>query len=59
MNIFILDLDVAKCAEYHTNSHILKMAVETSQLLSTAHRLLDGEQYVGVSKSGRKAKGGN
>ena len=56
MNMFILDLDVTKCAEYHANSHILKMVVETSQLLSTAHRLLDGEQYVGVSTSGRKAK---
>ena len=36
--------------------HVVKMILETAQLLSTAHRLLDGEEYVGQSKSGRKAK---
>lgn len=56
MNIFILDLDVTKCAEYHVDKHTVKMITELSQILSTAHRLLDGEQYVGLSKSGRKAK---
>jgi hypothetical protein len=28
------------------DKHIVKMVLETSQLLSTAHRLLDGEEYV-------------
>jgi len=36
--------------------HVVKMLVESAQLLSTAHRLLDGVQYNGTSKSGRKAK---
>jgi hypothetical protein len=32
------------------------MILETAQLLSTAHRVLDGEEYVGQSQSGRRAK---
>ena len=36
MNIFILDLDVDKCAEYHCDKHIVKMIIETAQILSTA-----------------------
>lgn len=31
------------------------MILEYAQLLSTAHRILDGVEYVGKSKSGRKA----
>ncbi len=36
MNIFILDTDVDKIAEYHCDSHIVKMPLETAQLLSTS-----------------------
>jgi len=36
MNIFILDLDVDKCAEYHCDKHSVKMILETAQILSTA-----------------------
>jgi len=36
--------------------HVVKMILETAQLLSTAHRVLDGEEYEGQSQSGRKAK---
>jgi hypothetical protein len=56
MNIFVLDLDHKKCAEYHVDKHVVKMQLELAQLLSTAHRLLDGELYQGFSQSGRKAK---
>jgi hypothetical protein len=38
------------------DKHVVKMILETAQLLSTAHRLLDGEEYVGQSTSGRKAR---
>lgn len=38
----------------HCNKHVVKMVLETAQLLSTAHRLLDGARAAGVSKSGRK-----
>jgi hypothetical protein len=38
----------------HNNSHCVKMILEYAQLLSTAHRVLDGTITVGVSKTGRK-----
>ena len=56
MNIFYLDHDPELCAQYHTNKHIVKMSTEYMQLLSVAHRVLDGEQKQVLSKSGRKIK---
>ena len=56
MNIFYLDKSPQQCAEWMVDKHIVKMVLETAQLLSTAHRILDGVEYVGESKSGRKAK---
>jgi hypothetical protein len=54
MNIFYLDHDVRKCAEMHNDKHVVKMILEYAQLLSTAHRILDGVLSFGVSQSGRK-----
>jgi len=54
MNIFYLDHDVRKCAEMHNDKHVVKMILEYAQLLSTAHRILDGNVSFGVSPSGRK-----
>jgi len=54
MNIFYLDHDVRKCAEMHNDKHVVKMILEYAQLLSTAHRILDGVLSAGVSASGRK-----
>ena len=56
MNIFYLDRDPEKCARFHEDKHCYKMIVEYAQLLSTAHRVLDGTEIQGVSKSGRKQK---
>ena len=42
MNIFVLDLDPTKCAKYHCDVHVNKMLIESAQLLSTAHHILDG-----------------
>jgi hypothetical protein len=56
MNIFYIDKDPRMCAEQMVDKHVVKMILETAQLLSTAHRLLDGEEYVGQSASGRKAR---
>lgn len=42
INIFYLDKNPTKAAEYHVDKHVVKMIQETAQLLSTAHRLLDG-----------------
>jgi len=36
MNIFVLDIDVIKCARYHNNRHCVKMILETTQLLNNA-----------------------
>lgn len=55
MNIFALDTDVITCARYHLDKHVVKMILEYSQLLSTAHRILDGQQSVTLSKTGRRS----
>jgi len=36
MNIFVLDSDIDKCAQYHCVKHIGKMQLELAQLLCTA-----------------------
>jgi hypothetical protein len=43
MNIFLLDTDVTKCAQYHCDKHVVKMPIEYAQLLSTTllHHGLD------------------
>lgn len=43
MNIFYLDKNPKKCAEYHCDKHVIKMILESMQMLSTAHRVLDGK----------------
>ena len=35
MNLFYLDQDLDKCAEYHVDKHIVKMPLEAAQILST------------------------
>jgi len=37
MNIFFLDFDTKKCAEYHCDKHVVKMILETAQLLCGVH----------------------
>ncbi|WP_163132624.1 pyrimidine dimer DNA glycosylase/endonuclease V [Agarivorans sp. Alg241-V36] len=36
MNIFILDQDITRCAEYHCDQHVVKMILESVQMLCTA-----------------------
>lgn len=55
MNIFYLSHDVDTNAKYHVSRHVVKMILEQLQLLSTAHRVLDGKLYID-SSSGRKIK---
>ena len=38
----------------HCDKHVPKMIVESAQMLSTAHRILDGEEYLAPSKSGKR-----
>ena len=54
MNIFYIDVSPTQCAQWMVDKHVVKMILETCQLLSTAHRVLDGIQSVGVSKTNRK-----
>lgn len=53
MNIFYLHSDPRIAAQMQTNKHVVKMILESAQLLCTAHRVLDGEHYIDAS-SGRK-----
>jgi len=55
MNIFYLHEYPDKCAQMHCNKHVVKMVLEYTQLLSTAHRLLDGKQSI-VKINGRNMK---
>lgn len=52
MNIFYLDSDPVLAAQYHCDKHVVKMILESAQLLSTAHRVLDGVAVQGKSVSG-------
>jgi hypothetical protein len=46
MNIFVLDYEPIEAARLHLDKHIVKMPLETAQMLSTAHHLLGGySQY--------------
>ncbi len=36
MNIFVLDRDVTRCARYHCDQHVVKMILESVQMLCTA-----------------------
>lgn len=54
MNIFYLHNDPKVCAEMHLDKHVVKMILEYCQLLSTAHRVIDGIQVSAVSRTGRK-----
>jgi len=45
MNIFYLDPDPEVAARYHCDKHCVKMILESAQLLSTAHRVLDGDEF--------------
>jgi len=56
MNIFYLSNDPVECAKMHVDKHCVKMILEYAQLLSTAHRLLDGKQQTVLSETGRKKK---
>lgn len=46
MNIFFLSRNVQECAQAHCDKHVVKMIVEYAQLLSTAHRVLDGKHQI-------------
>ncbi len=57
MNIFYLDRDPEIAAQMLCDKHVVKMILESAQMLSTAHRVLDGDEYadrVGLYKMAHK-----
>ena len=50
MNIFILDRNPKIAASYHCDKHVVKMILESAQMLSTAHwiKLLESKQKSAV-----------
>jgi hypothetical protein len=54
MNIFILSESAEESARYHCDKHVVKMIVESAQMLSTVHRMLDGSETKSPSKSGKR-----
>ena len=56
MNIFAVHNDPTIAAQSLVDKHIVKMVLESCQLLSTAHRILDGTEYIDKTKTGRNVK---
>ena len=56
MNIFYLNKQHVACAQQHNDKHCVKMILEYCQLLSTAHRVIDGENFTGRTATGRRVK---
>jgi hypothetical protein len=42
MNIFVLDANPITAARFHNDRHVVKMILESCQLMATAHYSLDG-----------------
>ena len=49
MNIFVLGDSPMESAEMHCDKHVCKMLIEYAQMLSTAHRVLDGDEVISES----------
>jgi hypothetical protein len=56
MNIFFIDQDPVIAAQAMTDKHVIKMILESAQLLSTAHRVLDGYEDTFITKAGHNKK---
>lgn len=56
MNIFFLSAVAKLCAMLHCDKHVVKMIIEYAQLMSTAHRVLDGTEWYDKTANGRRIK---
>ena len=56
MNVFYVDKHPVKAAEQMCDKHIVKMILESAQLLCTCHRVQDGTEYYDKTANGRKIK---
>lgn len=46
MNIFFLHLNPSQCAKMHVDKHVVKMILESMQLLCSAHHMHPVENYI-------------
>jgi len=46
MNIFVFDPNPLRAARMHCNKHVCKMIIESAQMMSTAHHVLDGDSQI-------------
>lgn len=51
MNIFYLDHDTDKSAEYHVDKHVVKMPLETAQLLCGVHHSVKNDLSIPYKKT--------
>jgi hypothetical protein len=56
MNIFYLHKDPIKAAQMSCDKHVVKMILESAQMLCTAHRVLDGTEFIDKTANGRRIK---
>ena len=56
MNIFYVDKNPETAAKMMCDKHIIKMILESAQMLCTVKRVLDGTPYDDKTKNGRKIK---
>ena len=50
MNLFLLSTNPTECAEQHCDKHIVKMPVELTQMLYTAHHINDSDETLEIFK---------
>lgn len=56
MNIFYLNSNPRIAAQMLCDKHVIKMIVESAQMLSTAHRVLDGDVMIKKNKNNKIIK---
>ena len=56
MNIFAIDEHPIRAAHQMVDKHVVKMILEAGQMLSTSHRVLDGDEYYDKTKNNRRIK---
>ena len=56
MNIFAVDEHPIRAAHQMVDKHVVKMILEAGQMLSTSHRVLDGDEYYDKTKNNRRIK---
>lgn len=56
MNIFVVNRDPWLAAKDLCDRHVCKMIVESAQMLSTAHRVMNGTPVTVLSRTGRRIK---